>query len=175
MQQSIRIQFLMENTEKNRKQIAKNMNLNFNIPIKEVYDKLALAYSNNLKLFQTVKFNLSFPNNYKEKDIFKKLEEMFPNISFILHINEIIFNHNVNIVNNDINANKISNDKIIEDPNLFEITLKKGYTIISIEELEKLKRAENGLKDLLGTIENLNNKLKALSNDIRTISESQNR
>lgn len=172
MQQSIRIQFLMENTEKNRKQIAKNMNLNFNIPIKEVYDKLALAYSNNLKLFQTVKFNLSFPNNYKEKDIFKKLEEMFPNISFILHINEIIFNHNVNIVNNDINANKISNDKIIEDPNLFEITLKKGYTIISIEELEKLKRAENGLKDLLGTIENLNNKLKALSNDIRTISES---
>lgn len=172
MQQSIRIQFLMENTEKNRKQIAKNMNLNFNIPIKEVYDKLALAYSNNLKLFQTVKFNLSFPNNYKEKDIFKKLEEMFPNISFILHINEIIFNHNVNIVNNDINANKISNDKIIEDPNLFEITLKKGYTIISIEELEKLKRAENGLKDLLGTIENLNNKLKALLNAIRTISES---
>lgn len=78
-------------------------------------------------------------------------------------------------VSNDINANKISNDKIIEDPNLFEITLKKGYTIISIEELEKLKRAENGLKDLLGTIENLNNKLKALSNDIRTISESQNR
>lgn len=69
MQQSIRIQFLMENTEKNRKQIAKNMNLNFNIPIKEVYDKLALAYSNNLKLFQTVKFNLSFPNNYKDTQL----------------------------------------------------------------------------------------------------------
>lgn len=153
MQQSIRIQFLMENTEKNRKQIAKNMNLNFNIPIKEIYDKLTLAYSNNLRLFQTVKFNLSFPNNYKEKDIFKKLEEMFPNISFILHINEIIFNHNVNIVNND---------KIIEDPNLFEITLKKGYTIISIEELEKLKRAKNALRDLYKTISVLENELKEI-------------
>lgn len=163
MQQSIRIQFLMENTEKNRKQIAKNMNLNFNIPIKEIYDKLTLAYSNNLRLFQTVKFDLSFPNDYKEKDIFKKLEEMFPNISFMLHINEIIFNHNVNIVNNDISTNKkMSNNKIIEDPNLFEITLKKGYTIISIEELEKLKRAKNALRDLYGTISALENELKEI-------------
>ena len=172
MQQSIRIQFIMENTEKNRKQIAKNMNLNFNIPIKEIYDKLALAYSDNLRLFQTVKFDLSFPSNYKEKDIFKKLEEMFPNISCICNINEIIFNHNVNIVNNDINANKMSNDKIIEDPNLFEITLKKGYTIISIEELEKLKRAKNALRDLYKTISVLENELKEIWNDTRTISES---
>lgn len=46
------------------------------------------------------------------------------------------------------------------------------FVIIHRKDLEKLKRAENGLKDLLGTIENLNNKLKTLSNDIRTISES---
>lgn len=49
---------------------------------------------------------------------------------------------------------------------------KEEFVIIRRKDLEKLKRAENGLKDLLGTIENLNNKLKALSNDIRTISES---
>ena len=62
----------------------------------------------------------------------------------------------------NINANKISNDKIIEDPNLFEITLKKGYTIISIEELEKLKRAKNALRDLYKTISVLENELKEI-------------
>lgn len=33
-------------------------------------------------------------------------------------------------------------------------------------------KSKHVLKDLLGTIENLNNKLKTLSNDIRTISKS---
>lgn len=49
---------------------------------------------------------------------------------------------------------------------------KEEFVIIPRKDLEKLKRTENGLKDLLGTIENLNNKLKTLSNDIRTILES---
>lgn len=54
----------------------------------------------------------------------------------------------------------------------FAIKNTEEFVIIHRKDLEKLKRAENGLKDLLGTIENLNNKLKALSNDIRTISKS---
>lgn len=40
------------------------------------------------------------------------------------------------------------------------------------KDLIELQKSKHILEDLLGTIENLNNKLKTLSNDIRTISES---
>lgn len=40
------------------------------------------------------------------------------------------------------------------------------------KDLIEVQKSKHILKDLLGTIENLNNKLKTLSNDIRTISES---
>lgn len=50
-------------------------------------------------------------------------------------------------------------------------------TSVTIEEalkkdLIELQKSKHVLKDLLGTIENLNNKLKQICDDIRTISES---
>ena len=41
------------------------------------------------------------------------------------------------------------------------------------EELEKLERYKHAIKDLNGTIRSLENELKKIQNDIRTISESQ--
>lgn len=53
-----------------------------------------------------------------------------------------------------------------------KIITKAGYTIIRTEELEELKRVKGALKGLCGISRALENKLKTLSNDIRTISES---
>ena len=78
--------------------------------------------------------------------------------------------HNTAVVNSKINTSV--NIYKAMNFNAIVITLKKEYTIISIEELEKLKRAKHALKDLQGSVQTLRNKLKTLSNDIRTISES---
>lgn len=53
-----------------------------------------------------------------------------------------------------------------------EEALKEEFVIIHRKDLIELQKSKHILKDLLGTIENLNNKLKTLSNDIRTISKS---
>lgn len=53
-----------------------------------------------------------------------------------------------------------------------EEALKEEFVIIHKKDLIELQKSKHALKDLLGTIENLNNKLKTLSNDIRTISKS---
>lgn len=79
--------------------------------------------------------------------------------------------HNTAIVNSKINTS-VNIYKAMNFNAIVNITLKKEYTIISIEELEKLKKAEHALKDLQGSIQTLRNKLKTLSDDIRTISES---
>lgn len=46
------------------------------------------------------------------------------------------------------------------------------FVIIHKKDLIELQKSKHVLKDLLGTIENLNNKLKQICDDIRTISES---
>lgn len=50
--------------------------------------------------------------------------------------------------------------------------LKEEFVIIHKKDLIELQKSKHVLKDLLGTIENLNNKLKQICDDIRTISES---
>lgn len=54
----------------------------------------------------------------------------------------------------------------------FEEALKEEFVIIHKKDLIELQKSKHVLKDLLGTIENLNNKLKQICDDIRTISES---
>ena len=51
-------------------------------------------------------------------------------------------------------------------------TKKEEFVIIHKKDLIELQKSKHVLKDLLGTIENLNNKLKQICDDIRTISES---
>ena len=53
-----------------------------------------------------------------------------------------------------------------------EEALKEEFVIIHKKDLIELQKSKHVLKDLLGTIENLNNKLKQICDDIRTISES---
>lgn len=114
---------------------------------------------------------LDFPDKYTEEDMFKKLKTALPDVSFTCQINNKTFEHNISI--------KPENKKV-EPTNrnttnisvTIEKALKEEFVIIHRKDFEKLKRTENGLKDLLGTIENLKNKLKTLSNDVRTISES---
>lgn len=69
-------------------------------------------------------------------------------------------------------------DKYTEDRNTtntsvtIEEALKEEFVIIHKKDLIELQKSKHVLKDLLGTIENLNNKLKQICDDIRTISES---
>lgn len=56
-----------------------------------------------------------------------------------------------------------------------EEALKEEFVIIHKKDLIELQKSKHVLKDLLGTIENLNNKLKQIYDDVRTISEPQNR
>lgn len=53
-----------------------------------------------------------------------------------------------------------------------EEALREEFVIIHREDLIELQKNKHVLKDLLGTIETLNNKLKQICDDIRTISES---
>jgi hypothetical protein len=54
----------------------------------------------------------------------------------------------------------------------FAIKNTEEFVIIHKKDLIELQKSKHVLKDLLGTIENLNNKLKQIYDDIRTISES---
>lgn len=63
-------------------------------------------------------------------------------------------------------------DTVVEGSEIVRIIIKEGYTIVRTEELEKLKKTKSALKALCGISRALENKLKTLSNDIRTISES---
>lgn len=63
-------------------------------------------------------------------------------------------------------------DKVVSGLHkFFSIPHQDAYEILS-EELEELKRVKGALKGLCGISRALENKLKTLSNDIRTISES---
>lgn len=171
MQQLVTISFAIKNTKEERNKIIKYMNRHFSIPVQETNNLLDIAYIAELVYFRAIDFELDFPDEYTEEDMFKKLKTALPDVSFTCQINNKTFEHDISI--------KPENKKV-EPTNrnttnisvTIEKALKEEFVIIHRKDLEKLKKAENGLKDLLGTIENLNNKLKALSNDIRTISES---
>lgn len=171
MQQLVTISFAIKNTKEERNKIIKYMNRHFSIPVQETNNLLDIAYIAELVYFRAIDFELDFPDEYTEEDMFKKLKIALPDVSFTCQINNKTFEHDISI--------KPENKKV-EPTNrnttnisvTIEKALKEEFVIIHRKDLEKLKRTENGLKDLLGTIENLNNKLKTLSNDIRTISES---
>lgn len=103
--------------------------------------------------------------------MFEKLKTALTDVSFTCQINNKTFEYDISIESENKKV-KPTNRNTTNTSVTIEEALKEEFVIIRRKDLEKLKRAENGLKDLLGTIENLNNKLKTLSNDIRTISES---
>ena len=114
---------------------------------------------------------LSFAIKNTEKDVFKKLKTALSDVSFTCQINDKTFEHSPSIKPENKKI-KLTNRNTTNTSVIIKKAPKEEFVIVRRKDLEKLKRAENGLKDLLGTIENLNNKLKALSNDIRTISKS---
>lgn len=171
MQQLVTISFAIKNTKEERNKIIKYMNYYFSIPIQETYNLLHTQYSAKLGYFRGIDFELDFPDKYTEEDMFEKLKTALTDVPFACQINNKTFGHDISIKpeNKKVEPTNKSTTNISVT---IEEALKEEFVIIHRKDLEKLKRAENGLKDLLGTIENLNNKLKALSNDIRTISES---
>lgn len=171
MKQLVTLSFAIKNTKEERNKIIKYMNYYFSIPIQETYNLLNIAYVAKLGYFRGIDFELDFPDKYTEEDMFKKLKIALPDVSFTCQINDKTFEHDVSIKPENKKLESI-NRSTTNTSVTIEEALKEEFVIIHRKDLEKLKRAENGLKDLLGTIENLNNKLKTLSNDIRTISES---
>lgn len=171
MKQLVTLSFAIKNTKEERNKIIKYMNYYFSIPIQETYNLLHTQYSAKLGYFRDIDFELDFPDKYTEEDVFKKLKTALSDVSFTCQINDKTFEHNPSIKPENKKI-ELTNRNTTNTSVVIKKVLKEEFVIIHRKDLEKLKRAKNGLKDLLGTIENLNNKLKALSNDIRTISES---
>ena len=140
MKQLVTLSFAIKNTKEERNKIIKYMNYYFSIHIQETYNLLNIAYVAKLGYFRGIDFELDFPDKYTEEDMFKKLKIALPDVSFTCQINNKTFEHDISI--------KPENKKV-EPTN-------RNTTNTSVTHV---------LKDLLGTIENLNNKLKTLSND----------
>ena len=171
MQQLVTISFAIKNTKEERNKIIKYMNRYFSIPMQETNNLLDIAYIAELVYFRGIDFELDFPDKYTEEDMFKKLKTALPDVSFTCQINDKTFEHDISI--------KPENKKV-EPTNrnttnisvTIEKALKEEFVIIHKKDLIELQKSKHALKDLLGTIENLNNKLKQIYDDIRTISES---
>lgn len=171
MKQLVTITFNINNTEEEKRLISKITSIYFTKSESEIYNLLNAAYDKNIDCFTAVDFILSFKDNSTEEDMFDVLETIFSCISFTCKINNKNFKHNTTVVNSKINTS-IDIYEAINFNTVVNVTLKEGYTIIRTEELEKLKRFKDALKGLCGISRALENKLKTLSNDIRTISES---
>lgn len=171
MQQLVTISFAIKNTKEERNKIIKYMNRHFSIPVQETNNLLDIAYIAELVYFRAIDFELDFPDKYTEEDMFKKLKTALPDVSFTCQINNKTFEHDISIKPENkkvepTNRNTTNTSVTIEE------ALKEEFVIIHKKDLIELQKSKHVLKDLLGTIENLNNKLKTLSNDIRTISKS---
>lgn len=171
MRQLVTISFAIKNTTEEKTKIVKCMNMHFSIPIKETYDQLNLAYVKELVYFRAIDFELDFPDGYTEEDIFKKLETVFSDISFVCQINDKTFEHSISIKSENKKVEP-TNESATNASVKIEEALREEFVIIHREDLIELQKNKHVLKDLLGTIETLNNKLKQICNDIRTISES---
>lgn len=171
MQQLVTMSFAIKNTKEERNKIIKYMNRHFSIPVQETNNLLDIAYIAELVYFRVIDFELDFPDEYTEEDMFKKLKTALLDVSFTCQINDKTFEHDISI--------KPENKKV-EPTNrnttnisvTIEKALKEEFVIIHKKDLIELQKSKHALKDLLGTIENLNNKLKQIYDDIRTISES---
>ena len=171
MKQLVTLSFTIKNTKEERDKIIKYMNYYFSIPIQETYNLLNIAYVAKLSCFRGIDFELDFPDKYTEEDMFKKLKTVLSDVSFTCQINNKNFEHDISIESENKKV-KPTNRNTTNTSVTIEEALKEEFVIIHKKDLIELQKSKHVLKDLLGTIKNLNNKLKALSNDIRTISES---
>lgn len=124
-----------------------------------------------LVYFRAIDFELDFPDKYTEEDMFKKLKIALPDVSFTCQINDKTFEHDISITPENKKLESI-NRSTTNTSVTIEEALKEEFVIIHKKDLIELQKSKHVLKDLLGTIENLNNKLKQIYDDIRTISES---
>lgn len=171
MKQLVTLSFAIKNTKEERNKIIKYMNYYFSIPIQETYNLLNIAYVAKLGYFRGIDFELDFPDKYTEEDMFKKLKTVFSDVSFTCQINNKNFEHDISIESENKKV-KPTNRNTTNTSVTIEEALKEEFVIIHKKDLIELQKSKHVLKDLLGTIENLNNKLKQICDDIRTISES---
>lgn len=171
MRQLVTISFAIKNAKEERNKIIKYMNYYFSIPIQETYNLLHTQYSAKLGYFRGIDFELDFPDKYTEEDMFEKLKTALTDVSFTCQINNKTFEHDISIESENKKV-KPTNRNTTNTSVTIEEALKEEFVIIHRKDLIELQKSKHVLKDLLGTIENLNNKLKQICDDIRTISES---
>ena len=97
MQQLVTISFAIKNTKEERNKIIKYMNRHFSIPVQETNNLLDIAYIAELVYFRAIDFELDFPDEYTEEDMFKKLKIALPDVSFTCQINNKTFEHDISI------------------------------------------------------------------------------
>lgn len=98
-------------------------------------------------------------------------QTVFSDISFVCQINDKAFEHSISIKSENKKVEP-TNESATNASVKIEEALREEFVIIHREDLIELQKNKHVLKDLLGTIETLNNKLKQICDDIRTISES---
>lgn len=164
MKQLVKILFHIENKKEQVDKVVSGLHKFFSIPHQDAYEILSKEYVWIVEHFNSVELELDFPEHSTEKDMYNCLTTAFSEIPFKCEINNKKFNYKP--------AFSKTKDTVIENSETVKIITKAGYTIIRTEELEELKRVKGALKGLCGISRALENKLKTLSNDIRTISES---
>lgn len=164
MKQLIKLLFHIENKKEQVNEVVQGLYEFFGIPHQDAYEILSKEYVWIVERFNPVELELDFPECSTENDMYNCLITAFSEIRFECIINDKSFSY--------IPTVSKTEDAVIENSDMIRVTLKEGYTIISIEELESLKRTKHVLQDLCGTIKTLENKLKPLSDDLRRISES---
>lgn len=164
MKQLVKILFHIENKKEQVGKVVSGLHKFFSIPHQDAYEILSKEYVWLVEYFNSVELELDFPEHSTEKDMYNCLTTAFSEIPFECKINNKEFNYTP--------AFSKTKDTVVEGSEIVRIIIKEGYTIVRTEELEKLKKTKSALKALCGISRALENKLKTLSNDIRTISES---
>lgn len=160
MKKLVKLLFHIENEKKQVDEVVSGLYEFFGIPHQDAYEILSKEYIWIVQHFSPIELELDFPECSTEEDMFNCLITAFSEIQFECKINNKDFNY------------VPTSSKVKNVSDMFNVTLKEGYTVIRIEELEKLKRAKHALKDLRGTIKTLESKIKTILNDTRTVSES---
>ena len=164
MKQLVKILFHIENKKEQVDKVVSGLNEFFGIPHQDAYEILSKEYIWRIERFNSVELELDFPEHSTKKDMYNYLITAFSEIPFECKINNEEFNYTP--------AFSKTKDTVVEGSEIVRIIIKEGYTIVRTEELKKLKKTKSALKALCGISRALENKLKTLSNDIRTISES---
>lgn len=164
MKKLIKIRFCIENKKEQVDKVVSGLNEFFGIRHQDAYEMLSEEYIWIVERFSPMELELDFPEHSTEEDMYNCLITAFSEIPFECQINNKEFNY--------IPAFNKAKDTAIKNSEIVRIIIKEGYTIVRTEELEKLKKTKSALKALCRISRALENKLKTLSNDIRTISES---